>query len=175
MLQIPEPFIAEVWSDDDLIEAFRKIKEIRGLSNEWCDAIGGLTRGHTDKVLGPSRTKNLSPFLRQLFNSLFAVKLIVVIDPDQESRMQARWEARDKSNVRIDGGRVSQKVIDRARPHVLKDLAKAGGAASGAKRTGSQGSEIMRKVARRGWRTRRKNMRQRLAERKAEKMMEVSL
>lgn len=161
----PPTIIAEIRTHDDLIEALRAAKDMRGLSNRWCDEIGDLTTGQTDKVLGPTRAKGLSRFLFSMYHTMFAVKLVMVIDDQAEARMAPKWEGRDQSNVRIDSGRVSKSLVERAKPLVLKDFAKAGGTASGAMRTGSHGSEIMRKVAKRGWRTRRKTMRERLLER----------
>lgn len=160
--------IATIRTHDDLIEALRAAKVMRGLSNDFCDERGGLTRGHTDKVLGPTRAKSLSPMIFDLLTEIFAVQFVMVPNPEAEARMKPRWEERDTSNVRISSHRVSQAVLERAKPHVIRDLAKAGGKASGAMRTGSHGSEIMRKIAKRGWRTRRKTMRERLKERKIE-------
>src|SRR6185295_9825171 len=101
----PGMVIAVIRTQDDLVEAYRKIKELRCLSNDWCDAIGGLTRGHTDKVLGRSRQKNLSPMTQALFSELFAVEFHMVVDLEAAKRMESRWEQRDSSNVRIDAKR----------------------------------------------------------------------
>lgn len=154
-------------TQDDLIEAFRAVKDRLGLSNTWCDEVGGFTRGQTDKVLGPTRAKGLSPMLLQTYCSLFAVKLEMVVDLEQAKVMEARWDGRDTSQVRMDTGRISKKLVERAKPVVMKHLAAAGGKASGAMRTGSQGSEIMRKVAKSRWRkvrlsTETRNERERL-------------
>lgn len=158
--------LAVIRTQDDLIEALRVAKAHRGLSNDFCDQRAGLTRGHTDKVLGPTRAKSLSPMVFDLLAEIFAVQFIMVIDIEVEARMKPKWEGRDSSNVRTGEHRVSKYVIERAKPHVIKDMAKAGGMASGAIRTGSHGSEIMRKVARSRWRKHRKTMRERLKQRK---------
>ncbi|MDI3563544.1 hypothetical protein [Bradyrhizobium sp. Arg816] len=159
--------IATIRSQDDLIEALRAAKEMRNLSFKTLDALGDFTEGHMERVIGPRREKGMSPFVFQMLCSLLAVKLEMVFDPDQANKMEAKWEGRDTSNVRLEKGRVSKSLLERAKPHVLKDFAKAGGKASGAMRTGSQGSEIMRKIAKQGWRTRRRTLKERLAEHKA--------
>jgi hypothetical protein len=154
---IPAPGqpIAVIRRHADLLEAFRTIKAILALSNDFCDERGGMTRGHTDKMLGPSSTKGLSAMGFDTFTSMFAVEFHMMVDMDQVRVMEARWEARHASNVRAEPNRVSQKILERAKPHIIKDMAKLGGKASGAKRTGSQGTEIMRKVAKARWRKQR--------------------
>jgi hypothetical protein len=112
--------LATIRTQDDLIEALRVAKALRGLSNDFCDQRAGLTRGHVDKVLGPTRAKSLSPMVLDLLLEIFAVQLILVANPDAEARMKPRWEDRDTSNVRTGEHRVSKHVIERARHHVLK-------------------------------------------------------
>lgn len=159
--------VATIRSQDDLIEALRAAKEMRNLSFKTLDALGDFTEGHMERVIGPRREKGMSPFVFQMLCSLLAVKLEMVFDPEQAAKMLARWEGRNQSNVRIEKGRISKSLLERAKPHVLKDFAKAGGKASGAQRTGSLGSEIMRRLGKRSARKRRKTMRERLKERKA--------
>lgn len=167
------PIIATIRSQEDLIEALRAAKGQRGLSNDFCDERGGLTRGHTDKVLGPARAKSLTGMTFDLFLEMFAVQLLLVPNAEAEQRMAAKWEGRDTSNVRTGEHRVSKAVLERAKPHVLKDFAKAGGKASGAQRTGSLGSEIMRRLGKRSARKRRKTMSQRLLERKLQQPLQI--
>lgn len=156
---------------DALIEAFRARKALLGLSDATVDELGGLASGHTGYLLGPSRTKSLSPLTIDVLLAVLALKLHVVEDIEASKVMQGRWQQRVQSHVRANSARVSQKIIERAKPLVLKDFAKAGGKASGALRTGSLGTEIMRKLAKSGVRKRRKNMRERLQERREAKMV----
>lgn len=167
--------IATIRTQDDLIEALRVAKAMRGLSNDFCDQRAGLTRGHTDKVLGPTRAKSLSPMVFDLLMEIFAVELILVPNPEAEARMKPRWEDRDTSNVRTGEHRVSKHVIERAKPHVLREHMKKANAARNSQLSCEQRSEIARKGGRARQRNRRKNMRQRLAERKAAKVSEASL
>lgn len=157
---------APIRTQDDLIEAFRAVKDRLGLSNTWCDDVGGFTRGQTDKVLGPTRAKGLSPMLLQTYCSLFAVKLEMVVDLEQARVMEARWDGRDGSQVRMDAGRISKKLVERAKPAVLKDFSKLGVAARVEMLTGEHRTRIARKAAKSRWRKHRKTMRERLQERK---------
>jgi hypothetical protein len=158
-------------TQDDLIEAFRAAKDRLGLSNAWCDDIGGFTRGQTDKVLGPTRAKGLSPMLLQTYCALFAVRLEMVVDVDQARVMEARWEGRDISNVRMDSGRISKKLVERAKPAVLKAAGAAGGKAramvlsarqqsqiglKGAKARARLPKAVRSEISRKGWIKRRK-------------------
>jgi hypothetical protein len=72
--------IAIVTGHESMVEAFRVAKEMRNLSNDFCDDVGGLTKGHTDKILGPTRVKNISPMTIDLFCTMFAVKFVMVCD-----------------------------------------------------------------------------------------------
>lgn len=158
--------IAVIRNQDDLVEAYRKIKELRELSNDWCDEVGGLTRGHTDKVLGRSRQKNLSPMTQALYSELFAVEFHMVVDLEAVKRMQGRWEQRDSSNVRMDAKRLSRSLIDIAKPIIARENGKAGGLARLTKMTETERQKIARKGGRARQRNRRKNIRERLKERK---------
>lgn len=147
--------LATIRTQDDLIEAMRLAKAMRGLSNEFCDLRGGIAKGHTDKALGPSRAKTLSPMLFDLFACLFAVKFIMVPDPEAEEQMKAIWEGRDVSNVRLTH-RMSKQLIERARPHVFKEMSEL---ASIARKDIPR--EVRVKIARKAITTRWRNQRQR--------------
>lgn len=163
--------LAVIRTQDDLVEALRVAKALRGLSNDFCDQRAGLTRGHVDKVLGPTRAKSLSPMVFDLLMEIFAVELILVPNPEAEARMKPRWEDRDTSNVRTGEHRVSKHVIERAKPHVLREHMKKANEARNRQLTCEQKSEIARKGGRARQRNRRKSMRERIAERRAAKMV----
>jgi hypothetical protein len=146
--------IATIRTHDDLIAAFRIVKEQLGLSNAWCDDVGGFTRGQTDKVLGPTRTRGLSPMSFDTLCAAFAVRLEVVADPDQVRKMRPRWEGRDKSQVRVTG-RISQELIERAKGPILQAFAKRANAARNAMLTREQRSRIAQKAARIRWKRHR--------------------
>lgn len=140
----------------DLIEVFRLMKDRLNLTNEFCDDVGGLTKGHTDKILGPSETKNLGPITFDLFCQLFAVEFHVRLDLEAAKRMEAVWEKRERPlypNARVK--RISKKLIERAKPHVLQDFARLGVAGRMTVLTGEQRSAIARKAARARHRKRR--------------------
>jgi hypothetical protein len=165
--------IATIRSQDELIEGLRAAKEMRNLSDRWLDECGDFTTGHINKILGPRREKGLSPFVLQMLLSMLAVKLVLVPDPDQEIRMRERWEGRDNSNVRPEPSRISQKLVERAKPLVLKENGSIGGKVRAHLLSPKQRSEIARKGGRARQRQRRKTMRERVAERKLLKQQEV--
>lgn len=95
-----EPLSVEIRDYDDLIAAIRAAKALRGLSDNFADELAGLTRGHIQKIVGPSRQKPLSPMTFNAILGTLAVKLVLVEDPEIASRMEARWEQRDERRVR---------------------------------------------------------------------------
>jgi hypothetical protein len=107
---------------DDQIEAMRIAKEWRNLSFKTLDELGGFTQGHMERVIGPRREKGMSPFVFQMLCSLLAVKFVMVPDDEQAARMAAKWERRDLSNVRLETGRVSKHILERARPNLLQEF-----------------------------------------------------
>src|ERR1700761_5838535 len=88
--------IATVTSYPELVEAFRSIRNRLGLSNEWCDETCEFTRGYTDKVLGPTQNKNISPLTFSMFCQIFAVKFHMEVDLDAVRKMEAVWEGREQ-------------------------------------------------------------------------------
>ena len=148
--------VAVVRKHSDLIEVFRLMKERLQLTNEFCDDVGGLTKGHTDKILGPTEAKNIGPVTFDLFCEMFAIEFHVRIDLDAAKRMEAVWEGRERPlypNARVK--RISKKLIERAKPHVLKDFSSLGNAARNAMLPSEHRSKIARKAARARWRKRR--------------------
>lgn len=158
--------LATIRTQDDLIEALRTAKALRGLSNEFCDVRAGLTRGHVDKAIGPSRARSLSPMLFETLLSLFAVKLIMVPDEDNEAAMREKWEGRDTSNVRV-SHRVSQQIVDRAKPYVLRACGAQGQAVRHSKLSPEHRSEIARKAADALWKKRGRKRTRKAAKKRA--------
>lgn len=155
MLMIAEngEVIAIVRRHQDIADVFRMMKERLGLTNEFCDDVGGLTKGHTDKILGPSEQKNWGPTTFDLFCEMFAVEFRVHIDLDAAKRMEAVWEGRKRPLAMPDGKarRISQKLIERAKPHVLREIGRAGGLKSSSLPTARQ-------VAQKGGKSRAKKL-----------------
>lgn len=156
-MTVPLPDLPVVRTLQDAVDVFRIMKEHRSLTNLFCDERGGLTLGHTDKVLGPTEEKGLGYDTFALFMELTAIEFVPRVNPEALERMKSVWELRERPlypNARVK--RISKKLVERAKPLVLQELARAGGKASGAMRTGSHGAEIMRKVARLRWRGHRR-------------------
>jgi hypothetical protein len=108
----------------DVVEALRVAKEMRGLSNAHLDELANLAAGHTDKVLGPSGAKNLGPISFSAICWALAVKFEMVVDVEQAALMAEYWKDRQREvrNVRVDAQPPSKKIIERAKPHVLRSL-----------------------------------------------------
>lgn len=148
---VPPPIIATIRSQEDLIEALRAAKELRNLSFKTLDALGDFTEGHMERVIGPRREKGMSPFVFQMLCSMLAVKLEMVFDPDQAAKMLATWEGRNTSNVRIEKGRVSKSLIERAKPHVLKESGRVGAAVRNSMLSPEHRSTIASNAAKARW------------------------
>jgi hypothetical protein len=148
--------IAVVRRHQDIADVFRLMKERLGLTNEFCDDAGGLAKGHCDKILGPSESKNWGPTTFDLFCEMFAVEFRVHVDLEAAKRMLAVWEGRERPlypDAKV--ARISKKLIARAKPHVLRDLSRVGNAARNAMLPGEHRSKIARKAARARWRKKR--------------------
>jgi hypothetical protein len=154
---IPGEILATVRSYPELVEAFRTIKARLGLSNDWCDQACDWAGGFTDKVLGPTQNKNISPLTFSMLCQIFAVKFTMEIDMDAVRKMEATWQKRAERNVRIVESRISQKLIERAKPHVFSEMGKRGGPARAACLTDKHRSKIARKAAKSRWKKHRKS------------------
>lgn len=190
-IAVPAPgdIIARVRCHDDLIEAFRVMKDLLGLSNTFCDDTIGITAGHTDKVLGPTRAKGLSSFMFDNFSELFAVEFEMRINLDAAKRMQARWEGRENGRIHVDSSRVSKRMMERAKPQVIKHLSRVANEARCSKLPGEHRTQIAKKASDARWKKQgrkqtkrarnkrawyRKSMAERLSARAAKKQVEVT-
>jgi len=90
------PELPVVRTMQDVVDVFRIMKEYWSLTNDFCDEVGGLTRGHTDKVLGPSEDKRLGYDTFALFMELSAIEFVPRLNPDALKRMEAVWEKRER-------------------------------------------------------------------------------
>lgn len=155
------PELPVVRTLQDVVDMFRILKEHWGLTNGFMDDVGGLTAGHTDKILGPTEEKRLGYDTFALFMELCAIEFVPQINHDAVLRMEAIWETRERPlypNAKVK--RISKKLIERAKPHVLQDLSKLGNAARNAMLPGEHRSRIARKAAKSRWRKRRAIARQ---------------
>lgn len=114
--------LATIRTQADMRDAMRIARVMRDVSNELCDERCGLTRGAVDKVIGPTEAKPLSPMMFDVLSAFFAVKFIMVRDPEAEERMRPKWEGRDRTNVRANPNRLGKYFLDRARPVLQEQL-----------------------------------------------------
>lgn len=119
--------IAVVRTLQDAVEVFRTMKQRLGLTNEFIDDVGGLSKGHADKILGRSELKKLGYDTFALLTRICAVEFVVRVDMQAMKEMQAVWELRERPLFPWrKPGQVSKKLVAMAKPHVLKDFSKLG-------------------------------------------------
>lgn len=119
--------IATIRSYPELVEAFRMVKAMRRLSNKWCDDTCELQDGYTDKVLGPTGSRGISPILFSMFCQIFAVKFIMEVDVEAAAKMQAHWEERSEGKVAFPESRMSKALLAKAKPLVIREIGRIGG------------------------------------------------
>jgi hypothetical protein len=163
MTQMPEMLmvadrgevIATVRDSRDMVEAFRKAKDMLRLTNAHCDELAAMVEGHTDKVLGPSAQKEIGPLTFSKLCWLFAVKFEMVIDLEQMKVMAEHWEDRQRKRPLFPDGkvaRISKKILEQAKPLVYRDCGAAGGRVRAALLTPKQRTKIARNAARKSGR-----------------------
>lgn len=155
--------LAVVTSHESLREAFRIAKQMRNFSNQFCDERGGLTSGQTDKILGPTETRGLGPITIDTFCTLFAVKFVMVPDPEAEERMRATWEGRENRNVRANTKRLSRDLLERAKPIIARENGRKGGLARVLKIPRHKRQRIARKAIIARWRKHRQQLKDQAA------------
>jgi hypothetical protein len=109
---------------DELVDLLDDTRVARGLSFEHLEELGGLASNHAQKALGPARAKPLTPMLIDTLLSVLGIRLAIVDDPEAIASMEGRWEQRNESNVRRNQ-RVSQRILNRARPVILQEVVDA--------------------------------------------------
>lgn len=135
------------------MEALRTRKLTLGLSDLVVDDLGNLARGHTGKLLGPSRVKSLGRLSLGALLGTLALRLIVVEDPEQVAVMEKHWERREEGKVharrRASIGKSTMRAV---LPAVMSEMGKRGAAVANAKRTKKQRSAAARRAANARWR-----------------------
>jgi hypothetical protein len=108
----------------DLADAFLAVKNHLGLSNELCEHLGGLCKGHVDKTLrAGTREKRIGAGVFDIFCELFAVEFCMRPNPEAIRRMQARWEGKNKHQVRVHTHAMSSAQIECAKSIIFKQIA----------------------------------------------------
>lgn len=138
--------ISVVRTHQEITELFRVMKERLNLSDEFCDDRGGLSKGHTNKILGPSQDKNWGPTTFDLFCEMFCIEFHARIDPAAVKRMETIWEKRERPPYQ--NKRISKKLLREAKPVIFKETGRLGGQVRAALLTPKQRSKIARKAAR---------------------------
>lgn len=77
------------------------------------------------------------------------------VDIEAAKRMSDLWEKRRRPAALLETNRISQKLIEKAKPHVLKESGRVGGLVTAHMRSAAQRSESARKAAKARWRKQR--------------------
>jgi hypothetical protein len=154
---------APIRCHDDLVDYIRARKEELGLSHEFIEEKCLMTKGHVDKLLGPSKEKGLSRFTVDYFFEILAFELLPRPNPLKEAEMRPRWEGRDETQVRTGGPRrISKTLLELAKPVIYRAFSQLGNEARMRMLPAEHRSAIARKAALARWRRHRK-MRRELA------------
>jgi hypothetical protein len=86
----------EARSMQEIVEAIRVWRDMRGVSLETLDFIAGWPQGYGAKLLAPSPIKNLGWQSLGLGLNALAIKLVVVEDPEQRKLVERRWVKRER-------------------------------------------------------------------------------
>jgi hypothetical protein len=171
----PDQVLAVARHPHDLADGFRAMQNILGLSNAWLDEAGDFGDEQIGKFLGPSYAKKIGPFTFQMLCSLLAVEWRMHVDIDRVCEMEKLWEARKPQYVQPRSRPPSRDIVERAKPHVMKDFSKLGNDARKLLLPREQQLKIARKAAkararlpkakrseisRKGWEKRRVNKHQ---------------
>lgn len=98
-----------------------------GYSFQTLEDASGLARGHVGKLLGPSRTRNISIDTLFLLLPALGLRLCVAVDEEAAARYSGRalprvsMQARPNNNA----SRVSKRVLSRANRHLSQLATKA--------------------------------------------------
>lgn len=136
----------------DFVEVFRLMQDQLGLTNSFIDDVGGLVSGHTDKILGPSQTRNWGPTTFDLFCEIFAIEFRAHIDLDAAKRMADLWEKRRRPAALSHTNRISKKLLEKAKPLVAQAMGRAGAAKKMTMLSAEHRSKVARKAAKSRWR-----------------------
>jgi hypothetical protein len=96
-----------------------------GLSDLVLDELAGLAGGHSGKVLGPSQVRGIGPVAFDALLRALGLSGTLYADPAKAIGPADRRQAKGVRNKH----RVGKEAIRRARPVVMQELARKGGAA----------------------------------------------
>jgi hypothetical protein len=143
--------IAVVRDYDGLIEACRSRARDLNVSREAIDAISGMTKGYSAKLLADPPVKHLGANSLGRILSALSMYVVLFVDERQQQRDAAAelHIPRNNSQVRADGRH--PPIIFKLSRYRLKRLAKKGGKARAAKLSKRRLSQIGRRAANARW------------------------
>jgi hypothetical protein len=121
--------IGEARDADELVALLRARKAALQISDVTIDELAGFQQGYVGKLLGVGRIKTLGAMSLSALLGVLALKLVVVVDEEQEARMKRRWLRRDKRYVVVREVKISPSLVKRAAPAARAMTARMGGKA----------------------------------------------
>ena len=112
--------IATIRCYNDLIVALRARKDALGLADAVLDDVAGLTPGHTNKCLGPSRERGIGAATLEAYLMALAIDLHMVENAEKLARMLPHYETRSASRVRTNH-HIGDRVLSRAMTKLRKE------------------------------------------------------
>jgi hypothetical protein len=134
--------LATIRCYNDLISALRARKDALGLADAVLDEVAGLTPGHTNKCLGPSRERGIGAATLEAYLMALAIDLHMVENAEKLARMLPHYETRSASRVRTNH-HIGDRVLSRA----MTKLAKG----RWAKVPAAERSDLMRRTVNKRW------------------------
>jgi hypothetical protein len=136
--------IAEFSDYSSLVAALREARELRNISFDTLDHLGGLSKGHSSKILSPNGSRRVTLQSLQWLLGGLACKCLIVSDDDALRRINSRMIERDNKVVR--GGAVHVVMSRRW----LSEIGRKGALATNAQRI--RRKEAARRAALARWR-----------------------
>jgi hypothetical protein len=145
----------EIRNYDDVLAVLLARKNELGLTHELVEEITGITRGHFDKIFGPTRQKRMGWLVFSLMLPALGVKLRAEVDEPQAALMRARWEKRNEKQIRVRSPAFDKVLFELAKLEVFKEMAQRRALVL----TASRRSAIARRAIRARWKKHRRSKR----------------
>jgi hypothetical protein len=140
---------------DEIADRMMERKNSLGLSDMLCDELGGLSAGHTSKVLSASRKKGLGRFTIDTLAQVLGISFLIIEDEEKIRRIEGRYEKRIADRVRVRTVRLSSAAMAQAKIEIYRNLGRLGAAARNSALSAEKKSMLGRRAAKAKHRKRR--------------------
>jgi hypothetical protein len=112
--------LATIRCYNDLVAALKARQASLALSDAVLDEVAGLTPGHTNKVLGPSRERGIGAATFEAYLMALAIDLVMIENAEKLAQMRSHYDGRRESHVRTNHA-IGDRVLSRAMTKLAKD------------------------------------------------------